>query len=1505
MTNASDELVVLKRDRETSRMYELLYGTVSTPQETQISNQSDMSSNPNRHLDQNNAFVELPSMAKESASELRKLLDQIQTHLRALKALGESVEHWDTIVIYLITLKIDRISHKEWEKSLLGTTMPKMDTFMTFLENRCHILQATILNTQTNYNSNHSNNSKKSNAHSKRQAFTTTNSSDCIVCQGSHKIYACEKFRKLSVPERVEIIKSNISCFNCLNKGHKNDECKWQGCKKCGMKHNTLLHYDKNESHSNQRQETNKTENTNNGENSSSVKVHNAIIPSQILLSTALIDIKNKRGEKRQARIILDNGSQSNFMAKRFADSLGLPFKQINLPVEGLNQLQTRIKESLNTTIFSKQSNYNADLEFLIIPRICDYLPDQFIDKQNVNIPNNIKLADPEFNKPREIDALLGVEMFYELLKNRYVKDERFLSEEEMQVESFYNETTRRDSITGKFIVRLPFNEKRSMLGDSYQIAKRRFETLERKLAQNPDMKIEYDKFMHEYIDLGHMSEMPESAKTEGYFMPNHPILKESSETTKLRVVFDASAKTSTGISLNNCLKVGPTLQQDIFSIILRFRTHQYALTTDIEKMYRQILVDEHDTPYQQLLYRENQNETIKIYRAKTVTYGTASAPYLAIRTLFQLADDIKSEFPKVSNILKRDFYVDDGITGADTINEALNLRDNLITVTQSAGLNLRKWASNEPKLLESLPEGTVSVDLFSKTETQGTLGIKWATLQDVLKYKVINYDESKLTKRKILSNIAKIYDPIGLLGPIIVTTKLLMQCLWKAEIGWDESVPIDIHTRWHNIKSQLNLLNSVEFNRKVIVKNAIQTEIHGFCDASERAYGACIYIRSINDKNKVMTNLLCSKNRVAPLKSISLPKLELCAALLLSRLLKCVRVALCKEIQNVYLWSDSTITLQWIQTQPYLLKTFVANRVSEIRANTMEASWRHVSSKDNPADSLSRGQFPQEFLLNDMWKTGPKWLKEEKNNWPLSQFEKVPLTELKSTITLKVTTDKDFCTQILNKFSTINKLKRVVSYCFRFANNSSKRKTKQIGPLKIVELNQALKVIINLTQIQSFSEEINSLSKSESISQSSNLKALNPFLDNDGLLRVGGRLCNATISYDEKHPIILPKNHYVTELIIENTHKEQLHAGTQATLHAVRSNFWPLSGKSTTRKILKRCIKCFRAKPNEYPYIMENLPRDRVIQARPFLNTGVDYCGPFFIKEKKFRNRGKVKVYAAIFVCFVTKACHLELVTDLTTDAFLASLRRFFARRGKCLNLYSDNATNFVGANRELKSLHEFINSNSFNQKLTDSLSNQGIQWHFSPPRSPHFGGLWEAAVKSFKYHFHRTVGNTLFSYEELYTYVTEIEAILNSRPITPLSSDPKDLNALSPSHFLIGDLLTTLPNQDLSHIQQNRLSSWQHIQFIKQHLWKRWSKEYLHELIVRSKWQLQKSENIKIGTMVILKEDNLPPLSWTLGRITKVHPGSDGIVRVVTVKTKTGVYDRSVKLVAPLPIE
>ena len=318
----------------------------------------------------------------------------------------------------------------------------------------------------------------------------------------------------------------------------------------------------------------------------------------------------------------------------------------------------------------------------------------------------------------------------------------------------------------------------------------------------------------------------------------------------------------------------------------------------------------------------------------------------------------------------------------------------------------------------------------------------------------------------------------------------------------------------------------------------------------------------------------------------------------------------------------------------------------------------------------------------------------------------------------------------------------------------------------------------------------------------------------------------------------------------------------------------------------------------------MGNLPYERVSFSRPFLDVGVDYCGPLYIKEKRFRNKVKLKVYVAVYVCMSTKAVHLEVVSDLTTEAFIASLKRLFSRRGKARSMHSDNATNFVGANRELKKCYEILKSIESTHKVQEFLSEERITWKFIPPKSPHFGGLWEAAVKAFKHHLVRTVGDTLLTFEQLETLVIEIEAILNSRPISPLSSDPNDFHPLTPGHFLIGGALTTFPQADFSDTPSTRLSIWQHAQKMREHFWKRWHQEYLHQLITRNKWGSNVINKVDIGTLVIIKEDNVPPLQWVTGRITAVSKGSDGVIRVATVKTNTGEYKRCLKKLCPLPI-
>lgn len=419
-----------------------------------------------------------------------------------------------------------------------------------------------------------------------------------------------------------------------------------------------------------------------------------------------------------------------------------------------------------------------------------------------------------------------------------------------------------------------------------------------------------------------------------------------------------------------------------------------------------------------------------------------------------------------------------------------------------------------------------------------------------------------------------------------------------------------------------------------------------------------------------------------------------------------------------------------------------------------------------------------------------------------------------------------------------------------------------------------------------------------------SRILSLNPFLDSDGLLRVGGRLRHANVSEDQKHPIILPKSHHVNTLIIKHSHITHLHAGPQLLLAVIRTRFWILSGRDAVRKFVKCCIKCFRASPSSANQIMGDLPSLRVLPSRPFSKAGIDYAGPFMCKTIRGRGFRSYKVYIAIFICFATRAVHLELVLDLSSPAFLAALKRFIARRGKPSEIVSDCATNFKGASKELKALYKSLSLLNKDKQFNTYTTNDGIIWKFNPPSAPHFGGLWEAGVKSAKYHLRRTMGNSVFTLEEFSTLLAQIEACLNSRPLCPLSNDPNDLQVLTPGHFLTGAPLTAIPEANVSDISLSRLRRWQLVQCIFQHFWKRWQTEYLSKLQQCPKW-LHSRNNLKLGDLVLIKNELLPPLQWKLGRITQNFPGSDGQVRVVTVKTLQGEVRRPIHKLCLLPLD
>ncbi|XP_075163831.1 uncharacterized protein LOC142236501 [Haematobia irritans] len=767
-----------------------------------------------------------------------------------------------------------------------------------------------------------------------------------------------------------------------------------------------------------------------------------------VLLGTAVVDIIHN-GDIFKARALFDSGSEATFVSQNFFNLLKLESDAMTTEISGLNgSISAWSSRSCSLKISSHiQPNILIDATAIVIPKLTSSLPTFPANPNMFRDMPNIQLADPEFYKSSYIDILFGSDVIpafmltgvltgvcgtlmaqetvfgwvlsgpipittvqsfratvsyhnnssldQQISKLWEVEDfpkKKQLTISEKICEDNFEKTTKRNS-SGRYVVTLPFKEefqKSLKLGQSKGIALAQFLRNESRLSKNRDLNDQYSKVLNEYIELSHMKKVksiPNFDYENCYYMPHHAVIRPESSTTKVRVVFNASCPSSNGLSLNDTLHCGPSLQNDLVNLLLQWRFYKVVFNSDIEKMYRQILIDPQQTQFQKILYRSSPESDISEYELQTVTFGVNCAPYLALRTIQQLAVDVKDIYPLASDVLQSCMYVDDVLAGSHDVTSSIRIKDELISALSSAGFSLRKWTSNSKEFLRSIPKEHLLNDEFLEFDDCSmakTLGVRWNARLDHFYFSAKSLNvPSNPTKRQILSEISKLFDPAGWLCPYILLAKLLMRDIWVSKIDWDDSLNSQILESWNRFVEAYSNIEEMQIPRWIGYSPGCEVQIHGFCDASEKAYAAAIYIRIESPLGVITTHLLAAKSKVSPLKTISIPRLELCGALLLSETIDSLQTSFPIESYELYCWTDSMIVLAWLQKPAYQWKTFVANRVSKITEIVNNNHWSHVESKDNPADIGSRGAYPHEFMNNELWRNGPSWLKLPSSSWP------------------------------------------------------------------------------------------------------------------------------------------------------------------------------------------------------------------------------------------------------------------------------------------------------------------------------------------------------------------------------------------------------------------------------------------------------------------------------------------------------------------------------------------
>ena len=1056
----------------------------------------------------------------------------------------------------------------------------------------------------------------------------------------------------------------------------------------------------------------------------------------------------------------------------------------------------------------------------------------------------------------------------------------------------------------------LPFRGREEPnLPNNHDYAQMRFAKQCQKMSKNETYNADYRAFMKNILDKGYAEEIPknelknESESGHVWYLSHHGVYHPR-KPTKIRVVFDASAAYR-GTALNSHLLIGPDLINPLIGVLCRFRLEAVAVMCDVEQMFFQFHVTPAHRDFLRFLWF-SKDGSIGIFRMKSHVFGASSSPSVANFCLKQISEDHKQKYgPEAANFVKNNFYVDDGLVSVATPKAAIDMVQKTKSMLAEGSLVLHKFVSNSQEVMSALsenPEHRVSLPGLEHIER--ALGVFWSTTNDCFVFSV-DIDEKPHTRRGILSVVSSIFDPLGLIAPCILLGKRILQEICHKSVSWDEPLPqelIDKYVTWVNSLQKLDELCIPRCIRPSFLGEKLKAQLHVFADASSQGYGACAYMRLIDDANRVHCSLIFAKSRVLPSKTVSVPRLELNAALLGAKMGFMLRRELgsdCYGGLEEFYWSDSLVAIGYIKNSSKRFHTFVANRVQQIQDLTDKGRWFHVVTLQNPADIASRGLPADDLCKQKMWFEGPAFLYDTclKKYMICESSVSQADPEVKPTC-LHTKAAELFDLKKLECCSTWERVINVVILCLLFTmlymkldcmytNVNVQVSRENLRNKDVHSIECAKKVIYMLLQQRYFGGEIKALKAGNLIQKGSKLYKLKVFLDKKGLLRIGGRLSNSKLDFELKYPIILPspKESKITALIVAYFHKIVGHQGRRHTINSLRNaGLWVIGSNACISSVLQGCYKCRLLYKTPEGQLMADLPAERVTPSPPFTHTGVDMFGPLFIRE----GRKNLKRYGVIFVCAASRAVHLEVSTSLSTDAFINCLRRFIALRGTVRFLYCDRGTNFVGADSELQMAVKEMDSS----KIKSFLEEKSCDYvHFLPhtPHASHFSGAWERFIRSAK----RILAALLLSQgtqlhdEGLRTLFYEITAIINSRPLT-LDPTSNDLSVpLSPQNLLTlksGVVLPPPGEFDPSDLYARKF--WRRVQFLADQFWVRWRKEYLSELQARSKWNKVKRD-FRRGDVALLQEPNAPRCEWHLCRVEKVYASkADGLIRSVQVR-------------------